>query len=122
MGYESKVYVTQKSRNLSIPFYDVVATVDLCKMGWSIYNGKKFRQLFTLPQDGHLFMDDGNTVLKEDAYGDPVEGAPIDEVIDWLEKFTADTDYPRANILLSTLYAVRQGMKWGDLLCFHYGY
>ena len=122
MGYESKLYIVQKHDEFTKPWYEVLATIDLAKMGYDIFIGRAFRNLFTIPQDGDMYGDDGNTNITEDCYGDPVEGALIDDVIDWLKEFTANNDYRRANVCLDLLLSFRRQPWDAPLLCFHYGY
>lgn len=118
MGYESKIYITRKSKYSD--WNEVIATFDLCKMGWDIINGKTFRGLFTEPV-GTMYADDGNTEIHEDCYGDAVEGAPIHDVINWISKWVYANDYGRARVFLNLLESMEAEID-GDLYCYHYGY
>lgn len=118
MGYESKIYIVKKSEYFA--YNEVIATFDLCKMGYERYGGKTFRDLFTLPLDGDMYGDDGETLITEDCYGDPVEGAELSDVLKWLRKFNRDDDYWRAKVFQKLL---EQFAKHDDTLyCYHYGY
>ena len=118
MGYESKIYVTRKSEYSD--WNEVIATFDLCKMGYDLIDGKPFRQLFNEPL-GCLYGDDGNTKLCEDCYGDAIEGAPIENVADWIGKWLKVNDYWRARVFHKLLNELIKDCD-GELWCYHYGY
>ena len=121
MGYESKVYVVRKSRYFD--YNEVIAMVDLSKMGYWKYNGKTFRDLFTLPLEGEMYRDDGNTLFEKDCYDDDIEGAHIEDVLEWLREFNQHEDYWRAKAfqaMLESFSEYREDLR--DLYCYHYGY
>lgn len=118
MGYESKIYIVKKSEYFA--YNEVIATFDLCKMGWDMYNGVTFRNLFTLPLNGDMYMDDGNTLITEDCYGDAVEGAKLSDVLEWITQFNKHDNYWRAKVFEQLLKSFK---RYGDdLYCYHYGY
>lgn len=119
MGYESKIYVVDK-HTLHNEWDEVIATFDLCKMGYGLIDGVSFRGLFTEPV-GCMYADDGDTEIHEDCYGDAVQGAPIHKVIHWLNKWLKDHDYSRAKAFYALLKSMAKEVD-GDLWCFHYGY
>ena len=126
MGYESKVFVAIKHDRLypcaGKPWCEVIAMFDLCKMNYDLIDGVSFRDLFNEPV-GCMYADDGNTELERDFYGDPVEGAPIQKVIDWLRKWLKTHDWCRAKALLSTLLLIAKEYDGpGELYCYHFGY
>lgn len=118
MGYESKIYITRKSEYSD--WHEVIATFDLCKMGWDKIDGLSFRDLFTEPV-GTMYADDGDTEIRQDIYGDAVEGAPINKVIHWMYKWLKVNDYYRARVFYTLLKSIAKELG-GDLWCYHYGY
>lgn len=118
MGYESKIYITRK--NEYSDWNEVVATFDLCKMGHDLIDGKPFRHLFTEPV-GCMYADDGDTELRKDCYGDDIEGAPIESVIEWLGKWLETNHYARAEVFYTLLMEMDAKID-GELWCYHYGY
>lgn len=122
MGYESKIYVIRKHKSIhgDKDWDDVIATFDLCKMGYDEINGKWFRRLFTEPV-GTMYADDGNTEITEDCYGDAVEGAPVYDVLLWMSKWLETNTYNRAKAFYRMLIAIAEEID-GDLWCYHYGY
>ena len=120
MGYESKIYIARK-HDFGTGYNEVLATFDLCKMGYEMYKGKSFRHLFTIPLEGSMYMDDGNTEIHKDCYGDDVEGAKLMDVILWLNEFMKHDSYPRARIFYDLLKSLQKNYS-EDLICYHYGY
>jgi len=118
MGYESKIYIVRKSEYFD--WNEVIATFDLCKMGFEMYNGRTFRSLFTLPLGGDMYGDDGNTPITEDCYGDEVQGAEVADVLKWIKKFNKKNDYWRAEVFESLLESLASHED--NLYCYHYGY
>lgn len=122
MGYESKIYIARKHGfNGCTDWNEVLATFDLCKMNYDIYKGNRFRDLFTIPLTGSMYMDDGNTEIHKDCYGDEVEGAYITDVMDWLEEYLKDNDWYRARIFYDLLKSFQKHSE-GELILYHYGY
>lgn len=122
MGYESRIYIVKKHALIpnDAEWDEVIATFDLCKMGYDLIDGVSFRGLFKAPV-GCMYGDDGNTEIIEDCYGDDVEGAPIRVVIHWLYKWLKTNDYGRAKVFYSLLKSMAKEIG-GDLWCYHYGY
>lgn len=125
MGYESKVYVCERnehkdSRNNNVlwVYNEVIAAVDMCKMGYN--NG--WRELFNKELTGDfLGMDNGDETITEDLYGEALKYTEIDKVITWLENEMQKSDYRR----LAVLYNMLRGFDinhWGNLIVVHYGY
>lgn len=123
MGYESKIYVVQEWEPLAdgkLGYGDVIAVFDLCKMGYDIYNGKSFRQLFNQARTCDFYADDGNTIIKEDCYGDEIEKADNAEVIAWMKEMTRGTDWYRAKLFYKFLLEIEKSGAAYSL--YHYGY
>lgn len=123
MGYESKIYVVQEYEPTikgKLPYGEVLATFDLCKMNYEVYNGCTFRGLFVEPRSCDFYADDMNTVIKEDCYGDKVEKADMEAVLNWLNKFCANEDWWRARVFRDYLLLLKhEGISPS---IYHYGY
>lgn len=123
MGYESKLYIVEKS-NLT-PYKDgkryanVISMFDMCK----------FYELSDILReqketDCYIFADDGNTKILKDRYDQKLTEASIPFVISILEKILEGGEtYHRIYPLLNTLKTFEeQKDKWGELAVLHYGY
>lgn len=120
MGYESRIYVVEKSTFASYSdgkvFADVIAMVDMCK-----YPELK-DQLFTKKTDCYIYADDGNTHITKDWYDNELTEAPISDVIKFLEdEVLRGETYRRINPLLGLLKSFDM-KQWNNLVCLHYGY
>ena len=122
MGYESKIYIVEKSmigkdvNGKRMWFGDVVASFRLSKT--PIY--QEIRNRFS-PTDTYFYADDGNTEIIEDIYGKPLTEIPIPDLIDILERAESKEHYRRYTPLIQML----QGFdltQWKDLVALHYGY
>ena len=123
MGYESKLYVVEKS-NLT-PDKDGKRYADVIAM----FNMRKFYELSDILReqketDCYIFADDGNTEILEDRYDQKLTEASIPFVISILEKILKSGEtYRRIYPLLNALKAFNeQKDKWGELAVLHYGY
>ena len=126
MGYESRLYIISKRKESN--FGDVVAMMDMCKMG-----DNDFFDLFTYPIDFDAYHDDGNTPIKEDSYGNICSYAYLKDVLEWLEPYykrlkRADGKYGvyrRIRPLYKFLKSFNNP-QWvnnnNDILVLHYGY
>ena len=116
MGYESKVYIVERSEHETYVYGEVVATYDLCKV---MYDG--WRELFKTPIDFDIFADDGETAIKEDMYGDSLKYAPLDDVKEYIGGLMKKSDYRR----LAPFYGLLNGFdesKWRQLVVVHFGH
>ena len=126
MGYESRVYVVQEYKSIKpdgLGYGDVIAMFDLCKMGWSEFNGKTFPQLFNQERTCEFYDDDGNTIITTDNYGDEIRKANPKEVISWLKKYNADNEWGgwyRAEVFYKFLMAMEKTKQAYSL--YHFGY
>ena len=124
MGYESKIYVVQEYEPIfgteRLGYGDIIAVFDLCKMGYELYNGKSFRDLFNQKRTCEFYADDGNTIIEEDCYGDEIEKADNAEVIAWLKEMTKGTDWYRAKLFYKFLLEIEKSGAAYSL--YHYGY
>lgn len=122
MGYESKLYIVQRSSlkdNNGMTYASVLAMFDMCKMGSLI-------DVFEKKTDLYFYGSDGNTRILEDMYGDPIREAKIEDVIDVLEEAVENGDnYRRIFPLLAalkTFYEQQEDGIWDKLAVLHYGY
>lgn len=122
MGYESKIYIAEKSSlkdNDGMTYVQVIAMFDMCKMGNLI-------NVFDRKTDCYFYADDGNTKVLEDKYGDALTEAEIEDFIYVLEEAVdSGENYRRIFPLLSTLqtiYEQQKDGKWKNIVLLHYGY
>lgn len=123
MGYESKIYIIEKGHKFkgeTHSYSSVIAVFDLGKF----YDVSNFMRRCPAT-DCYFYADDGDTMVLEDRYNDPLTETTIDKMVEILEKAktTAYKDYRRISPLLFTLYALQKDRnKWGELAVLHYGY
>ena len=122
MGYESKIYIGEKSSikdNDGMTYVQVIAMFDMCKMGNLI-------NIFDRKTDCYFYADDGNTKVLEDRYGDALTEAEIEDFIYVLEEAVdSGENYRRIFPLLSTLQTIYEQQKdgrWKNIVLLHYGY
>lgn len=130
MGYESKVYICNRIRNNTYIYNEVIATVDMCKMGYD----SGWAELFSKKLDGDFLgfdhdnprnQDWENTELL-DAYDEPMMYADIDTVKEWVNnQIENGEDYRRLFVLKAVLDSFDK-TRWGSdrakLIVVHYGY
>lgn len=124
MGYESKIYIIEKT-----------------KYSWDEENGMKYARVLAMfdvskfyelsdwfrnkPATKHyIYADDGDTQIIKDRYGDTLKEASVKEVIDKLERIVENgNDYRRIFPLLAALKVFEaQSVHWGNIAVLHYGY
>lgn len=122
MGYESKIYIGEKSSlkdNDGMTYVQVITMFDMCKMGNLI-------NVFDRKTDCYFYADDGNTKVLEDKYGDALTEAEIEDFIYVLEEAVdSGENYRRIFPLLSTLQTIYEQQKdgrWKNIVLLHYGY
>jgi len=122
MGYESKIYIVEKSSikdDDGMIYAQVISMFNMCKMG-SLIN------VFEKKTDCYFYADDGNTKVLKDCYGDLLTEAEIKDFIYVLEEAVdSGENYRRIFPLLSTLktiYEQQKDGKWKDIALLHYGY
>ena len=124
MGYESRIYIVEKTNcsyteENGMKYARVLAMFDVSKFyelsDW-------FRNK---PATKHyIYADDGDTQIIEDRYGDTLKEASVEEVIDRLERIVENgEDYRRIFPLLAALKAFElHSNQWGNIAVLHYGY
>lgn len=134
MGYESKIIIADR-HDCTTPICGgrvygcEIARFDLAKMGYSVYGGKRFTDLFTTPIDFDLHVNPGKenqeeNYYKMDRYGEICKyTADIDGVISWLEQSELDDPYRRAKLFLNFLRVLKESVQdFNQIVLVHYGY
>lgn len=119
MGYESRIYVVEKSRlspdDDGKRFAEVLAMFNACK-----FSG--LPDVFKRKTDCFIYADDDDTRIIEDQYGNELTEAPLADVIKFLEnEVQRGENYRRIKPLLSLLKGFDME-QWDNLVCLHYGY
>ena len=123
MGYESKLYVVEKSNGMLINeemrYCHVIAMFDLCKF----YPLSMLRNEYPTTKC-YFYADDGNTEVMEDRYGEPLKEIPIEDVIEILEgELEEGSNYRRIYPTLAALKILNEHKhQWNELTVLHYGY
>ena len=122
MGYESKIYIAEKTTltgDNGMTYVSVIAMFDMCKIG-------DLTNVFRKKTDCYFYADDGNTKILEDKYGDALTEATLEDVICVLEEAVdSGENYRRIFPLLSTLKTIYEQQKngvWKEIVVMHYGY
>lgn len=124
MGYESKLYVVEKSSMIGAcgkRWAEVIAVFDICKCYAvsDVLRGK--------PQtDCYIFADDGDTEITEDMYGEPLTESEIADVIKIIEEAQTHEgckNYRRLPYVLAALKSFEEHKdQWRDVVVLHYGH
>ena len=124
MGYESKIYVVEKSNRLvreERRFAKVIAVFDLCVFC-------PFADKFTIlpATDCYFYADDGDTKVIKDRYDKHLTESTVDYAINVLEELIANGEtYRRAFPVLAALKAIKKQQKkgeWNEIAVLHYGH
>lgn len=119
MGYESRIYVCEKSDYISEDedrvWAECLGSFNLCKI-----SGRLLRRIEAFPETKLYFIDNGQEI-RTDRYGDVPNEVPLADMIDILEKEIAVDDYRRYAPCLGLLKGFEPA-KWNNLVCLHYGY
>ena len=118
MGYESKLYVVDKSDFLDGDYVwgEVIASFDLYK---TYPVSDKMREY---PNTNcYIYADDGNTRILEDCYGESLKEIPIDDAIKILESAASLNNYRRYSPCIALLKGFEKN-QWKNLVVLHYGH
>ena len=128
MGYESKIIFVERHKYSSGCVYGQEISIwDMCKMGWYEFNGKSFKDIFTIPIDFDLNLN-GDVCDEEariDNYGEHCKYTDVNTIINWLEKYVSKVEYRRADLLLAFCYSLKEQInnnRWNEICVVHYGY
>lgn len=119
MGYESKLYVIDKSDIFDankMRFGVVVASFDLCKVHSVATDVRHYPKT-----DAYFYSNDGNTIITEDLYGKPLTEVPVPDMIQILERAANDGHYRRFKPCIQMLKGFDLS-EWGNLVVLHYGH
>ena len=130
MGYESKVYICSRISNTGYIYNEVIAAVDMCKMGYDtgwrdLFNKKLDGDFLGFDHDNPRNQDWENTDLL-DAYDEPMMYADIDAVKEWVNKQIENGDDYRRLFVLKAVLDSFDKTRWesdrAKLIVAHYGY
>ena len=125
MGYESRIYVVEKSNyswhdDDGKRYAHEIAKIEMCKCYAlsDILRNKPATECY-------IYADDGNTRIEKDCYGQTMTETPLGEAIkivqDVIEKLPYD--YWRYHVLLATLKSIYDFVGDSDSYAvLHYGY
>ena len=123
MGYESKLYVVNKTNISEIIgdktwfFCEKIAEFNLCKVPLISSKMRKYKDT-----NGYIYADDGNTRIFEDLYGDSLKEIPLSDAIKIIfEAASGNNYYRRYNPCLQLLKGFNLD-DWSNLVVLHYGY
>lgn len=118
MGYESKLYIVEKTDCFMVNekrYARVIATYDMCKFN-------AFDDIFQEETDCYIYTDDGNTEIFKDRYNKPLTEASITTIIEYLENYKNSKEYYRR---INPLLGLLKGFDcsgWNNLTVLHYGH
>lgn len=122
MGYESRIYVVDKSNYIEPDgkrWAEVVATFEMCKYPPLADYLRECKET-----DCYIFAEDGNTQIEVDEYDKPLTESELGPVIEILEKDQAEGEYYRRVAPLVTMLKAFQSenYNWRNLTILHYGH
>lgn len=122
MGYESRLYVVEKSKpsyieNDCMVWGEVVAVFDLCKCYLVSDELRKYPNT-----NAYIYADDGNTKILEDKYGEKLKEIPVKDTIKIIKKAMKKENYNRRYKPCLKLLESFNLDEWDDLVVLHYGY
>lgn len=127
MGYESKLYVVEKTgciddfNGKQKRYARVIAMFDMCRIDFLS------DMLREAPEtDCYIYADDGDTPILEDCYGRSLTEVSVDEIVNFLgaaviEGETYRRIYPTLSFLKTISDQQRSG-AWKNIVVLHYGH
>lgn len=118
MGYESRLYIVNKSNAKSIDGYyyaEIIAMFNLCCVSDIMLQGIKDAK------DTDAYFYDGNELIIKDRYGKKLKEIPLKEMITMISNAMQYDDYRRYKPCLSLLMGFNE-KEWDNLVVLHYGY
>lgn len=122
MGYESRLYVVDKSNlydpNINMVYGEIIAMFNLSKVNSVASEFSRYPDT-----DTYIYADDGNTRILEDKYGKKLKEISIDDAIKIIEKAVEENhwSYRRWKPILGLLKGFKKE-EWSSLVVLHYGY
>lgn len=120
MGYESRLYVVDKSdlvciKNKRHMYYcEVIAQFNFCHVP------EIYEKVSTYKDTNGYFYCDGKEVT-EDMYGKPLKEIPIDDMISIISEVMENDSFRRYRPCLNLLKGFNLS-EWENLVVLHYGY
>lgn len=126
MGYESKLYIVEKGYKIEGEekvYSSPIIVYDLCKF----YDVSDFMR--EQPQtDAFFYMDDGNTEVTEDMYGEPLTECELTKFLTFMKGIMSNPyniNYRRIPPLMAILETLAKQLQegvWRNLYVLHFGY
>lgn len=118
MGYESKIFVVNKSDwmkdNYGHYYGRIIAMVDMsCCLGLS--------NLFRTPANVYIYAENPDEPVCDDRYGEELKCGDIQEIIEWCEAEYNKEHYRRFSPLIGLLKGFDRE-EWNNLQVIHYGH
>ena len=127
MGYESRLYIVEKSDYYSkvdvgfkkvkrMCFGAVVAMIELCKV-------PEIHEAIKSYPDTDTYIYEGEERVIDDKYGEPLKEIPIKDMIEIVKKAAENVNgkYRRWKPCLALLKGF-SAKQWRDLVVLHYGH
>lgn len=124
MSYCSKLYIVEKTNVIEDDETRYARVITMFDMGQILEVSDVLRK--QKETDCFIYADDGETMILDDCYGQPLTESTVDEVIDILQSDQGLChEYRRAYAVLAALgiyhYQELNGL-WHNLAVLHYGY
>ena len=124
MGYETRLYVVEKTRNINSDsgkrWAQVVAMFELSK-AYRISD----RTRYYPETDCFFYADDGNTDVLKDDVGDPLKELPVEDAIEIIEDAMKEDDIGWYRDRFMPCLALLKGFNrrdWKELVVLHFGH
>lgn len=127
MAYESRFYVVEKGL-VSESIRDTagddkvwaekIAMFDLCSVP-EVSNEVHSKYH---PTDCYIYEDNGNDMIVDDKYGDPLIEVPIKDMIDIIGRVIPKTGYYRRYLPFLAMLKGFSLNDWNNLVVLHYGH
>ena len=128
MGYCSRIYIVRKSKNDHMideetgkRYAEEIAMFNLEKITWELQDAFDLMPA----TDCYIYADDGNTMILEDCYGEPLREMSIEWLINALHE---ELWRRRGTVYANTLCWMHDVLTSiylhgpSDYVCLHYGY
>lgn len=122
MSYNTKIIIVRKTSSINgteeLYFAEKIAEFSLCRMN---YEGPYMKILPMMRATNcYYFMDDGNTKVIEDKYGDFIREINLAPLIKILKK--EDHSYRHIPAIIGMLESIALHMKDHNLIALHFGH
>ena len=126
MGYESRIFVVEKSEDFidsetNMKHASLIAMYNMSGIDYKLWDFINNNSVIT----DCSFWNGFDTTITKDKYGKPLREIPLHKMVKGLEEVVAEEDYRRYPPLLALLksFDERNMSDWcGDLVVLHYGY